>query len=303
MLLVVNPHAAAVTPRLRQIVLSALKGRYEVQALDTQAPGDAIELCRRAAEEHCEVVVTLGGDGTVNEAANGLCGSNTPLSCLPGGSANVFGKIIGVPADPIDATERLLGLADAWSQRAVDVGVVNGRVFTFASGLGLDAGVVRRVDSNPHLKARFGPWYFSWATVQELMRRYLHAPPLMAVERDDGSVVQAVTTVLQNGPSFTFFGGRPIGLAPACELDSGTLSACVLHRARPSALASIAWRAFSPGRAVVDHRDVTGLPGLSELRVRSTDGRSLPLEVDGDFVGEVLEAHYSVRAKALRLIC
>lgn len=303
MLVIVNPHAAAVCDRLRRLVVNALRGRYEVEALDTKAPGDAIELSRQAASDGYDVVVAFGGDGTVNEVANGLCGSSTTLTCLPGGSANVFGKIIGVPADPVDATARLLGLGDRWQERVIDLGVVNDRAFTFASGLGLDASVVQRVDSNPHLKARFGPWYFSWAAVREFGGRYLHAPPQMIVETDGSPQLQAVTTVLQNGSPFTFFRDRPIELARGPALDSGTLSACLLHRATPAVMPSIAWRALSPRRAVADHRRVTSLPDLTELRVSSGDGRPLPLEVDGDFLGEVMEARYSVRPRALRLLC
>ncbi len=126
------------------------------------------------------MVVAFGGDGTVNEAANGLLGSATPLCCLPGGSANVFAKMLGIPGDLLDATEHLLALADDWRPRRVDLGVVNGRCFTFSSGLGLDASVVERVDSNPHLKARLGPYYFTWVAVTTFLRRYLRAPAAAA---------------------------------------------------------------------------------------------------------------------------
>src|SRR3954452_10458982 len=99
MLLIVNPHASSVSGRMRKLVLSALESRFEVEAVDTCGPGHAIELSREAAGGGYDVVVALGGDGTVNEAANGLSGSSTPLSCLPGGSANVFAKMLGIPGD------------------------------------------------------------------------------------------------------------------------------------------------------------------------------------------------------------
>src|SRR5580693_797677 len=164
MLIIVNPYATTVSDRLRNLVVYALQGRFEVDAVDTEARGHATELCREAAHEGYDVVVAFGGDGTVNEAANGLLGSPTPLCCLPGGSANVFGKMLGIPGDVVDATEHLLRMADEWQPRKVDVGEVNGRCFTFASGLGLDASVVERVDANPRVKARLGPYYFTWVT-------------------------------------------------------------------------------------------------------------------------------------------
>ena len=192
MLIIVNPYATTVSDRLRHLVVYALRGRFEVDAVDTEAQGHATELCREAAQEGYDVVVAFGGDGTVNEAANGLIGSPsqwaganpTPLTCLPGGSANVFGKMLGIPGELVDATEHLLAMADDWRPRTVDLGVVNGRCFTFASGLGVDASVVERVDSNPRLKARLGAYYFTWAAVSTFARRYLVHPPRMVAEAD-----------------------------------------------------------------------------------------------------------------------
>src|ERR671915_267497 len=108
--------------------------------LERLAEGPALELVAEAAREAYDVVVAFGGDGTVNEAANGLAGSSTPLTCLPGGSNNVFCKMLGIPNDVVDATEHLLGLADRWEPRTVDLGRVNERYFTFAAGHGLDPG-------------------------------------------------------------------------------------------------------------------------------------------------------------------
>src|SRR6516164_11205891 len=133
MLIIVNPYATTVSDRLKNLIVYALRGRYEVDAIDTDARGHATELAREAAREGYDVVVAFGGDGTVNEAANGLVGSNTPLCCLPGGSANVFGKILGIPADVVDATEHLLSLADAWRTRLVDLGRAGDRHFLFSA--------------------------------------------------------------------------------------------------------------------------------------------------------------------------
>ncbi len=97
MLVIVNPHATTVSDRLKHLVVYALQARYRVDAVDTDAPAHATELCRAAAREGYDVVVAFGGDGTVNEAANGLAGSRTPLTCLPGGSANVYCHLLGIP--------------------------------------------------------------------------------------------------------------------------------------------------------------------------------------------------------------
>src|SRR5579871_3848934 len=89
MLIIVNPYATTVSDRLKNLVIYALRGTYQVHAVETEARDHATALCREAAREGYDVVVAFGGDGTANEAANGLAGSDTPLTCLPGGRTNV----------------------------------------------------------------------------------------------------------------------------------------------------------------------------------------------------------------------
>jgi diacylglycerol kinase family enzyme len=320
MLIIVNPYATTVSDRLRHLVVYALQGRFEVDAVDTEARGHATELCREAAHEGYDVVVAFGGDGTVNEAANGLLGSSTPLTCLPGGSANVFAKILGIPGELVAATEHLLALADDWRVHRVDLGVVSAgdadgdgeadrgdgrppenRCFTFASGLGVDANVVQRVDANPRMKARLGAYYFTWVAVRTFARRYLLSPPRMEVLAG-GLELAGVTAIVQNGSPFTYFKDRPIEIADGTALDSGSLCGCVLHRATPLSMPSIGVRAFSRRARVTGHRQVTGLADLSELVVRSADARALPLQVDGDYLGEVREARYWLMPRALNVV-
>jgi diacylglycerol kinase family enzyme len=300
MLIIVNPYAATVSDRLRHLVVYALKGRFEVDAVDTEARGHATELCREAAHEGYDVVVAFGGDGTVNEAANGLLGSSTPLCALPGGSANVFARILGIPGELVDATEHLLAMADDWRPRKVDLGVVNGRCFTFNSGVGLDASVVERVDARPRLKARFGPYFFTWKAIGAA-RRYLVRPPRMVIDTGE-ETLDAVTAIIQNGGPFTYFHDKPIDIAEGAALDSGALAGALLRRASPLAMSSIAVRALARRSSVVGNRQITGLQAFHELTVRSADGRALPLQVDGDYLGEVQEARYSVKPRALNVV-
>jgi diacylglycerol kinase family enzyme len=301
MLIIVNPYAATVSDRLRHLVVYALQGRFEVDAVDTEAPGHAVEICREAAHEGYDVVVAFGGDGTINEAANGLLGSSTPLCCLPGGTTNVFARLIGIPGELVDATEHLLAMAYDWRPQSIDVGVVNGRCFTFASGLGLDASVVERVDARPRVKARFGPYFFTTVAVATFARDYILHPPRLEV-LPDGRTLDGVTAIVQNGAPFTYFRDRPIDVAEGARLDSGTLSAAVLRRARVFDMPTLAWRAFSRGARVVRHRQVVGLQGLHELVVRSSDGRELPMQIDGDYAGHVAEARYSIKPRALWIV-
>ena len=301
LLIIVNPYATTVSDHLRHLVVHALQARYDVQAVDTQAQGHATELARRAAREQFDVVVAFGGDGTVNEAANGLVGSQTALSCLPGGSANVFNKILGIPGELVDATEHLLAVADDWRPRRVDIGVVNGRYFTFSSGLGLDASVTKRVDRNVRLKARYGPWFFTWAAIAAFHREYLIHPPRMLATVGDRTY-EGVTTIVQNATPFTYFRDRPIEVAEGADLHSGTLAGGSLRRASPLDMPSVTGRAFSRRARVARHRRVTSFSGVTEVLVRSADDRQLPLQVDGDYLGEVSEARFSVEPDRLLVV-
>jgi diacylglycerol kinase family enzyme len=302
MLIIVNPYATTMSDRLRHLVVYALQGRYDVHAVDTQRRGHAIELCREAAREGYDVVVAFGGDGTVNEAANGLIGTDTPLTCLPGGSNNVFCKILGIPADVVDATEHLLRMADTFRPRWADLGVVNGRRFTVAAGMGLDASVVERVDRNPRLKARFGPWYFAQSAIRTFLERYVVRPPKLEVTVD-GRVLRGVSAFVQNGAAYTYFQTHPVQISEGSELDSGDLSGGVLTRASPVDVPTIAFRALSKRVAVAQHRQVEPFRGVQEVLVRSLDGRPLPVHVDGDHISDEVEVRFTVEPHALRVIC
>ncbi|MBB4663372.1 diacylglycerol kinase family protein [Conexibacter arvalis] len=301
MLVIVNPYATTVSERLKHLVVYALQGRYQVDSVETQARNHATELCREAAQEGYDVVCAFGGDGTVNEAANGLAGSETPLTCLPGGSTNVFARILGIPNDVVDATEHLLRLADEWSPRAIDLGVVDDRRFLFTAGIGLDASVTERVDAKPRLKARFGPWFYSVAAVSAFNRNYLVKPPRLVAEVG-GERVEGVTAIVQNTTPYTYFSRRPIDLAEDVALDDGTLAGVVLRRASLVDMPTVTWRALSHRARIVKHRRVAAFSGAEAFTIRSLDARGLPLQVDGDYLGTVPAAEFRIDAGALRVV-
>jgi diacylglycerol kinase family enzyme len=302
MLVIVNPHASMMSSRLRNLVIAALHGRYDVEAIDTQAPGHATDVCREAAHEGYDVVVCFGGDGTVNEVANGLAGSGTPLTCVPGGATNVLCKMLGIPGDIIDATEHLLRMADDWRPRRIDLGTANGRAFTFASGFGIDASIVKRIDRQPRLKQhRLREYYFVYATIETVLRHYVRNPPRMDVHVD-GAVDRAISTLVQNGDVFTYLDDKPLGIAPGAALDSGTLAGAVLLGARPRDIAPVALRLLSSRRSVAGHPQIHAFRDVDELRCVSADGRPIALHVDGDHVGDVTEVLFGIRAGALGVV-
>jgi diacylglycerol kinase family enzyme len=293
MLIIVNPYATTVSDRLKNLVVYALRGSYHVDAIDTEAKDHATELCREAAHEGYDVVVAFGGDGTVNEAANGLAGSNVPLSCLPGGRTNVYCRMLGIPTDVVDATEHLLRLADDWRPRRVDLARVNERYFTFSAGVGLDASVVERVDAHPRLKARLGEWYYTWIALGTFSRRYLVRPPRLEADLGEETVV-GVTAIIQNAAPYTYFGNRPVEVAEGATLDSGDLSGVVLERASPIDIPTVIFRALNSHARIGKHRQVHPFDGRKGMLVRSLDDRPLPIQVDGDYIGEAHEARFSL---------
>jgi diacylglycerol kinase family enzyme len=301
MLVIVNPYASTVSDRLKNLVVYALQSRYAVHAVETEQPEHATRICREAAGEGYDLVVAFGGDGTVNEAANGLAGSTTPLSALPGGSTNVWARTLGIPGDVVDATEHLLRMADDFKPRPVDLGRVNGRHFVFSSGIGLDASVVERVDAHPRRKARWGAWYYTYAALGIFNRRYLVSPPHVRVLAG-GRDLRGVTVIVQNSDPFTFFRRRPIRVAEGAALDSGSLSLAVLRRATPLAMPSLIPRLLS-GRdgLVARHRQVVSLPALEVARVEAVDG-PFPVQVDGDYIGLHEEAEYRAAPRGLMAV-
>jgi diacylglycerol kinase family enzyme len=302
MLVIVNPFATTMSARLRNLVIAALHGRYEVEAIDTQARDHATDLCREAAHEGYDVVVSFGGDGTVNEVANGLAGTDTPMTCLPGGATNVLCKMLGIPGDIVDATEHLLAMADDWRPRRIDLGTVNGRAFTYSGGFGLDAMVVKRIEASPELKRhRLREYFFVYAAVETVLRHYVRNPPRMDVEVG-GQTSRAIATVVQNGREFTYLDDKPILLAEGGGLDSGSLAGVALRGVKPRDIPSIALRLLSAKRSVVGQRQILAFSGVDGLRCTSADGRAIPLHVDGDHVGDVTEAVFAIRPGALGVV-
>jgi diacylglycerol kinase family enzyme len=301
MLVIVNPYATTMSVRLKHLVVYALQGRYDVEAIETERRGHAIELVTAAVGEAFDVVVAFGGDGTVNEAANGLAGSSTPLTVLPGGSNNVFCKMLGIPNDVVDATEHLLRLADRWEPRAVDLGCVNGRWFTFAAGVGLDASVVERVDAHPKLKSRYGAWYYASAAVGVFLRRYVVRPPRLEITIGDRTL-NGVSAFFQNGAPYTYFKSRPVNLVEGARLDSGDLAGVMLTRARPYDVPTVTFRALSGAARIAKHRAIAAMAGIGSATVRSIDGRPVPVQVDGDHMSDETVAEVSVKTGALRVV-
>jgi diacylglycerol kinase family enzyme len=307
MLIIVNPYATTVSDRLKNLVVYALQGRYEVEAVSTRAQNHATEIGREARDGGFDIVVAFGGDGTLNEVANGLAGTDVPVSVLPGGSTNVVCRTLGIPNDVVDATEHLLGLADDFRPRRIDLGLVNGRHFVFSCGCGLDASVTERVDAKPGLKATAGPYFYTWAALSAYYRRYLHNPVRLRIEAGDREL-EGITALAQNSDPYTYFASRPLRVCEGIAFDDGALAIAVLRRGAQRDAIMLVPRLLSERMRVPKHRQIEQLDDVHEARVTTLSSdregrpRPFPLQVDGDFIGDVTAAEIRVVPGALTVV-
>ncbi|MDQ1436727.1 MAG: hypothetical protein QOK43_356 [Acidimicrobiaceae bacterium] len=290
LLLLVNASASSVTARTRVVIQKALAADHDVTLAETSRRGHATRLAQGAAAEGRDAVIVLGGDGTLNEAANGLAGTSTALGVLPGGSTNVFARTMGMTNDPIEATGELLAAMARGSCRRIGLGSVNGRYFLFHVGMGFDAAVVEQVEKRSGLKRYAGHPLFIWATVTTWLRHYDRSRPRFALRTDQGTVVDDATFALclKTNP-YTFLGNRPFDVAPAAGLDSA-LSLVVFRKLGLASLVGAAASALR-GKGVRPNRQVVAADGVSLVTV--TGHGPFPYQVDGDYLGEV--THLSLR--------
>ena len=281
------------------MIRKALAADHDVTLAETSRRGHATRLAQGAANVGVELVVVLGGDGTLNEAANGLAGTDTALAVLPGGSTNVFARTMGLANDPIEATAELLEALGRGAIDPVGLGSVNGRYFLFHVGLGFDAEVVRQVERRSTLKRYAGHPLFIYAGATTWFRHYDRGRPRFLVRHEDGSEVDGRFAIVLNTNPYTYLGNRPLNVAPDAGLDRGlavltlrTLALPTLAGVIASVLGTGRWARRSPG---TDYR--TDLSGL-----RVTGHGPFPYQVDGDFLGEVADLEFRHEPDVLRLV-
>ena len=300
LLLVVNAVASAVTPRNRQLVEEALREHHDVTEVVTTARQHACTLAAEAAAAGLDAVVVLGGDGTVNEAANGLVGSSTALGVLPGGSTNVFARTIGLPNRAVPAVHRLVAALDARSIRRIGVGQAGDRAFLFHLGIGFDAEVVHQVEQRGQLKRWLGHGLFAYGAVTTWLSHYDRSRPRFSVRLPDGEVISdGYFAIFEESDPYTFFGPRAFRLAPGTGFDTG-LSLVLLQDLSASTLVGAAVAALAGGRRLPGMGCVTVRPGLDAASVQGFG--PFPYQVDGDYLGEVDSLEVSHRPDCLDIV-
>ena len=281
--LVVNPTASTVTPEARAHVEEALGAAHDLTVVETEKRDDATPLAATAAAEGAEVVVVLGGDGTYNEAANGLLDTETALAVLPGGSTNVFARTIGLANDVEAAIGQVIDALSRGSRRRIGMGVANGRSFLFHCGVGFDAAVVEQVEKRGNLKRKIGQAVFVIATVATF-RTYDRSSPPFSVRFPGEEPVDSYFALFLASNPYTYLGKRPFNVAPDADFDRG-LAGLAFKDLRLSTLAGAARAALGSGRKLDGRHSLERRAELGTVTV--TGHRPFRYQTDGDYLGTV----------------
>ncbi|MGY9073367.1 MAG: diacylglycerol/lipid kinase family protein [Acidimicrobiales bacterium] len=302
-LLIVNASASSVTARTRVKIQTVLTERHEVEVASTSRRGHAARLARGAANTGTDAVIVLGGDGTLNEAANGLAGTDCALAALPGGSTNVFARTIGTPDDPLAAARLVVLALEQGAVRRVGLGSVDGRHFLFHCGMGFDAAVVEQVERRSALKRYAGHPLFVFAGFDTWIRHYDRKHPPMKVRYPDGtSVDDSFLTIVLNTDPYTYLGSRPLSIAPDATLDRGLCVVAVRTMSFGPLLGLIG--SMFRGKDLRDDPRIDYRTDLSQVEVSlaGPTTKAFPYQVDGDHLGNAETLKFAWSPEAIRLV-
>jgi diacylglycerol kinase family enzyme len=311
-LLIVNPRASSTTQLRRDVIAHALASQADLEVVETRYRGHAAALAAAAVTDGHGVLFTLGGDGTVNETVNGIVGAAAgpaqaeaggrlpALAALPGGNANVFTRALGLPADPVDATGRIIDALRCGRCRTIGLGVAAGRYFTVNAGLGLDAEVVRAIDGLRAGGRVATPTLYLRTAVRQFYGGTDRHRPALTLERTGQAADEDVFFgIVSNTAPWTYLGRRPVNPNPAASFDTG-LDFFALRRMSTVGTLNALRQMFAVRDQPPDGRHVVSLHDEPEFTLRSR--RPMALQVDGEYVGEHETVQFRSVPHALRVI-
>jgi diacylglycerol kinase family enzyme len=285
-LVIENPVASGVTPRVRQRILDALAPYAQCDLASTARPLHAIELAAAAGDQQFDAIIVMAGDGTMNEVLNGAATTMT-IGVLPCGGTNVLARAFGLPRDPVAAATRIGQALAAKRTRPIRLATLNGRRFAFSGGIGLDADVVRRVDAAGRRRGRRpGDAYFAVQLARTVLsRRYATPRATLDVA---GERYRVASVICANIHPWTYVGAVGVRTAPLADPEAGFdvigADRLALRDVPRLAVEMLVTGAHSRGgdRHLVYRHD--------QQHARVVCDRPTPAEVDGDDIGDVTEA-------------
>jgi diacylglycerol kinase family enzyme len=297
--LIVNPVASRVKERTVHTTLRALQVLCDVEMVETERRDHAGELAAEAVAAGFDGIAVMGGDGTANEVLNGA-GDALPIGVLPGGGTNVLARDLGLPRELGAAARRVADALVQGRERRINLGVVNGRRFAFASGVGADAQVIRLVDGAGRPRGRRpGDAYFAAQIMRTLWRGDFREAQLV-VEIGGEIVARGGSVFVANVHPWSYVGPFALKLAPRATFEGG-LDVVVPSDMRRRHLPRYATQLLVTGsQAYRADRLLAYLHDVDEVRVSCS--RPLPLHADGDDLGDVEEATFGVARNAARIL-
>ena len=312
--LVVNPHATTTSPLTTDVIVQAASHELDLEVTFTTHRGHAVKIARDARNRHLDVVLTLGGDGLVNEVINGLLepdaeGPVPSIAPIPGGSANVFARALGIPTDPVEATGLILQAARGSRGRMIGLGLaaveratgVEDRWFAANAGIGIDAQIIESVDQQRMRGRSATPMRYLTTTVREVLTRIDRTNPALTVVRSGMAPVRDVFMCLvQNTAPWTYFGPWPIDPNPLASFDTG-LDLFAMKSLGPWATARAARRMVMRTPGLLPSTGLLSWHDVAEFGVEAS--REVPMQVDGESVGTVRGARFLACPDAIRVLC
>lgn len=312
-LLVVNPRATTTSTATADVIVGALANELDLEVTFTTHRGHGVDLGQWALDNNLDAVIALGGDGVVNEVVNGILrngpGPGVPaLGVIPGGSANVFSRTLGIPNDPVEATGVLLRSAREGKFRRIGVGHATfddgARWFVVNAGLGIDAQIIVEMERQRRAGKKASPSRYFLTTIRQYLRT--RDPIPMTLTRSGSPAVQdVVVTIVQNTSPWTYFGSVPIDPCPHASFETG-LDVFALRSLRPLTTLRAAARLLSrsgggssrsvggaTGTIVVWHDQSRFTVTTQEPRTRAT------LQIDGEGLGGTGRVDFSSHPGAL----
>jgi diacylglycerol kinase family enzyme len=309
-LLIVNPRATSTTRLRRDVIASALASAVKLEVVETRYRGHATTLAATARDEGFGLVLTLGGDGTVNEAVNGMLSVTQPerpsaaelpaLAPIPGGSGNVFAGALGLPRDSVDATGHILKAIEEGRERTIGLGDADGRYFTFNSGLGLDAEVVRAVQGlRAHGRPASTSLYLRLA-LRQFYSQTDRSHPAIQIDSPDGQTEGPVFMVIvSNAAPWTYLGDREVNANPQARFDRGLDVFTLRNMSSFSTLYALSQMLTTKGGELHGRRILT-MHDQPSLTLRAD--RPVAFQIDGEYVGERELVRLRSVPEALRVI-
>ena len=302
-LVISNPRATTTTSRQRDVVVRALASTASLQVAETANRGHAAALACRAMRDGVDIVVALGGDGTVNEVVNGLLTDGVhaqvpALGVVPGGSTNVFARAIGLPNDPVEATSMMINAITCGRRRQINLGKADDRWFVFAAGVGLDAAVVRAVEGHRRRGKRSTHALYVRTALWEYLKTDHHRAAI-TIRPDDLKERSGVfLAIITNCSPWTFLGNHPLTPTPRANFEDGL---DVYYRTRiglPSMMIGLSRVLRS--RTKPEEFGAQSLHDLTSIKLRSD--RAMPFQLDGEALGSRNEINFASVRNALSVL-